>query len=461
MRTLTATHLIAALLTPFAPAAHGQGAANQTARQVFAKAAAAVVKIYTYDGSGKPISQGSGFFVSAGGLLATNHHVIAKAASAKVVISGGRSFTVSGIAASLPGKDLALLKVDTNGVAFLEVAEQAPEVGAKVYAIGSPKGLTNTISEGLVSGYRALKNGPTLLQTTAPISSGSSGGPLLSATGRVVGITTAAWPGAQNLNFAVPSRYLRALILLADPLQPLPAGASRVKQPAPEPAGKPFTSFEEILSKVPESILPRNRRRPRAPVEWTDLRMQVFKVWAKEHMTGKRLSLVLTRDARPHLQVSRSKTKPEGSVRLNFSLKGSAGAPSLYELVTILSAESITNLALLERDKMVTISGKIADLGVFLNRGSTTGIIDVARMGVGLQLDDCEVQEWRPSAPKTPVRQGSDEEQAEKALGLAETYLASQKPDSARAILRSIVAKYPQTKAAEIARKHLKRLGGT
>ena len=336
MKALTALHLIAALLTPFAPAAYGQGRASQTAKQVFARASPAVVKIYTYDGSGKAVSQGSGFFASADGLLATNYHVIAKAASAKAMLSGGRALTISGIAASLPSRDLALLKVDAKGVAFLQVAEQAPKVGAKVFAIGSPKGLTNTISEGLVSGYRALKNGPTLLQTSAPISPGSSGGPLLSATGRVVGITTAAWPGAQNLNFAVPSRYLRALILLADPLQPLPAAASRVKQPAPEPAGKPFASFGEILRKVPESILPRNRRRPRAPVEWTDLRMQVFNVWAKEHMTGKRLSLVLTRDARVRLQISRSRRKPEGSAQLNFLLKGTGGVPSLHELRTIL-----------------------------------------------------------------------------------------------------------------------------
>ena len=91
---------------------------------------------------------------------------------------------------------------------------QGPElpIGAKVYAIGSPKGLEASLSEGIISGRREVAEGIWHLQTTTPISPGSSGGPLLDSTGQVVGVTTWTRRGGQNLNFAIPASQVLALL---------------------------------------------------------------------------------------------------------------------------------------------------------------------------------------------------------------------------------------------------------
>ena len=87
-----------------------------------------------------------------------------------------------------------------------------PPIGAKVYAIGSPKGLEASLSEGIISGRREVAEEMWHLQTTTPISPGSSGGPLLDSTGQVVGVTTAGLRGGQNLNFAIPASQVLAFL---------------------------------------------------------------------------------------------------------------------------------------------------------------------------------------------------------------------------------------------------------
>lgn len=96
-----------------------------------------------------------------------------------------------------------------------------PAVGAEVYAIGNPKGLMNSLSNGLVSGHREDDVDVPFIQTTAAISPGSSGGPLLSKDGRVVGVTTAIILGGQNLNLAIPVKLLKAALNRRGPLQTL------------------------------------------------------------------------------------------------------------------------------------------------------------------------------------------------------------------------------------------------
>jgi hypothetical protein len=97
-----------------------------------------------------------------------------------------------------------------------------PDVGARVYAVGNPEGLTGTFSEGIVSAIRPL--GPdTLLQLTAAISPGSSGGPVLDERGRVLGVATATLKNGQSLNFAVPAMYVARALKSAGPAQPLSA----------------------------------------------------------------------------------------------------------------------------------------------------------------------------------------------------------------------------------------------
>jgi S1-C subfamily serine protease len=135
---------------------------------------------------------------------------------------------VQGFLALDVAADLVILKVAGRSPTYLMLAAlgHEPAVGSRAYAIGNPEGLANTLSEGLVSGRRQGRKVADMvwLQTTAPISHGSSGGPLLDASGRVIGVTTKslAAPDAQNLNFAVPSDKVRSLLDRAARASPIP-----------------------------------------------------------------------------------------------------------------------------------------------------------------------------------------------------------------------------------------------
>jgi Tfp pilus assembly protein PilF len=157
--------------------------------------------------------------VDRNGLFVTNYHVIKNAHTAYVVLADETKLLVMGVAALDKKADLAILKVAEKLVAQpLELAgPEVPPVGTKVFAIGNPRGLANTMSDGMVSGHREpdaiadfLKIA--LIQTTAPTSPGSSGGPLLAANGKVVGVTTGSRIDGQNLNFAIPVSHVARLL---------------------------------------------------------------------------------------------------------------------------------------------------------------------------------------------------------------------------------------------------------
>jgi hypothetical protein len=188
-----------------------------SADEIFAQSSPAVVQILAQDGEGRPTVFGSGFFVTTQGLVATNYHVIKKAYSANVVLDDKTTRPIAGVAALDEKADLAILAVGGSvTVRSLELAEETPAVGTRVYAIGTPLGVfANTLSDGLVSGHHETE-GITYIQTTAPISPGSSGGPLLRADGRVVGVTTLAVRDAQNINLAVPASQLARLLAGCD-----------------------------------------------------------------------------------------------------------------------------------------------------------------------------------------------------------------------------------------------------
>ncbi|MCX5674681.1 MAG: tetratricopeptide repeat protein [Planctomycetota bacterium] len=198
-----------------------------SAEQVFSRVSPAVVRVVVRDRQFKEIGLGSGFFVAADGLLVTNHHVVRGAEFATVLRDDGTTLFVEGVLALDPDQDLALLKVNGTGLPCLEVAPAAaPPVGSRVYAIGNPKGLTNSLSEGLVSGIRKEGGEVLAIQTTAAISPGSSGGPLVDAQGQVVGVVTASLAGGQGLNFAVPATAVRALLAKAAAGKPAPLASA-------------------------------------------------------------------------------------------------------------------------------------------------------------------------------------------------------------------------------------------
>ena len=195
----------------------------QTVPEIAEKALAATVYLEMKDSTGKTLGFGSGFFVKPN-LIATNYHVIAGAASGTAKLVGRyTTYTIEGWTATDEDNDLALLKVSADGIKSLMLGNSdVVKIGETVYVAGNPKGLEGTFSDGIISSRRD-KYTKERFQMTAPISPGSSGGPVLNAKGKVIGVSVAAHQDldAQNLNFAIPSRYLKTLLTLSKPAKPL------------------------------------------------------------------------------------------------------------------------------------------------------------------------------------------------------------------------------------------------
>ncbi len=172
-----------------------------------------VVMIVTSDANGQPLALGSGFVVEDG-VIATNLHVIEGAAAARVKVVGQpETYTVAGVVGTDATADVALVRVDGLKAPPLQLGESTQvKIGEEVYAVGNPEGLEGTFSDGIVSGVRTIGT-DSLLQITAPISPGSSGGPVIDSAGKVLGIAVATFKEGQNLNFAVPVSYLKALLV--------------------------------------------------------------------------------------------------------------------------------------------------------------------------------------------------------------------------------------------------------
>lgn len=184
--------------------------------EVFAKVAPSVFMIRK--GAGKGALQGSGVayrygygqdYKPAHTWIATNAHVVAGSTSVTVE-SSGRTFTAK-VKYADADLDLALIVVEGEVLPLAKISNAAKLViGSKVFAIGSPYGLENTISEGLVSGTREFQNIKTI-QTSAAISSGNSGGGLFDTEGKLLGITTFKFKGGENLNFAIDASYIEII----------------------------------------------------------------------------------------------------------------------------------------------------------------------------------------------------------------------------------------------------------
>ncbi len=201
----------APLLGQGAPAATSQ---VLTPQAIAARATAAVIRIQALDGAGTAVAQGSGFVVLADGTLVTNYHVVEGAEGLRVHLPSGEIYDNVFFVTADPQRDLAVLRVPLDRASVLPLGDDAAlAVGERVYAMGAPMGLEGTFSDGLVSAKRTVA-GMQLVQITAPISHGSSGGPILNARGEVVAVATLVVEDGQNLNLAVPARYIRPLLTL-------------------------------------------------------------------------------------------------------------------------------------------------------------------------------------------------------------------------------------------------------
>ena len=226
-----------ALVRPSTAASAASTAANQASTgqtvvqlnssdaivQVAAKVSPAVVTITTQSAGGtlSPFSVpstgvGSGFIYDASGLILTNYHVVEGGGTLTVTLQDGRELA-GRVATSDPEHDLAVVKIDATGLPTVAIGSSASlKVGQLVVAIGSPLGtFTDSVTSGILSatGRSITVGDPTtrerrtmtnLLQTDAAINEGNSGGPLLDASGRVIGINTASAASAEGIGFAIP-----------------------------------------------------------------------------------------------------------------------------------------------------------------------------------------------------------------------------------------------------------------
>ena len=241
--------LLAGLLAAAGGSASSQEPSSETEtslEELAARATPAVVLIDAWTASGT--RQGSGFLVDPNGRILTNYHVVRNARRARVKLASGDVYERVTVMATDERRDLAVIQIPGFDLPALELGNSdSVRIGAPVVLIGSPLGLENTVSTGIVSGRRQEPEGYQLLQISAPASQGSSGGAVLSAGGAVVGIAAAQMEGGQNLNFAVPINYARGLLshLGEEPVAVLETATSS----SPEGQARPTSSRDDAVNR--------------------------------------------------------------------------------------------------------------------------------------------------------------------------------------------------------------------
>lgn len=191
-----------------------------TPTQIYRKAANAVFFLESFDPDepDTPSGEASGFFISADGVAVTNYHALIDTASARITTRDGEVYSVSSILYGSTKDDIIIMQVaktsqsghTTAAFPYLELADpSSARVGDPVYSLGAPLGLQDTFASGILSSLSRMTGDRPYLQTTAPISSGSSGGPLLDASGKVLGVTSASYADGQNLNLVTSINAVR------------------------------------------------------------------------------------------------------------------------------------------------------------------------------------------------------------------------------------------------------------
>jgi S1-C subfamily serine protease len=175
-----------------------------------------VFLLRVFDAGGSEIGTGTGFLVEDG-IVVTNHHVVAGASRVEVVLADERRVQATGLVAFDKDTDLALLRLPPVALRPLPLGGTV-EPGDRVIVLGSPLGLSLSVSDGIVAALRPAGLGADtglrspLLQITAPISPGSSGSPVLDSRGAVIGVAQAVLVRGQNVNLAIPADSVRALL---------------------------------------------------------------------------------------------------------------------------------------------------------------------------------------------------------------------------------------------------------
>ena len=181
-------------------------------KEIYDENRQSVVMLLSFSENGSAEALGSGVLIAEKGEIATNLHVIRNSTALVARLWNGSVLVVTGISALDEEMDLAVLRTAGTELQAVTVGDPGTlSVGDEVVSIGNPLGLEGSLGTGVVSGFRDVGPGR-LIQTTVPLSPGSSGGGLFDSKGELVGITTASLAGGQGLNFAVSADYLHQLV---------------------------------------------------------------------------------------------------------------------------------------------------------------------------------------------------------------------------------------------------------
>jgi serine protease Do len=223
-----------------APPAAPAGPVKLTPAEIAERATPSIVSIRTPDGLG------TGFVVREDGWIVTNLHVVASAERALVTLPDEKVFPVLEVMNASPPHDLVILRIDAQSLPVLRLGKTARlRPGEPVVAIGHPLGLSDTVSNGLLSAVRKIGD-LVVLQVSAPIAPGSSGGPIFNEQGEVIGVATAILAGGQNLNLGLPADYVQALLERPEPMS--------------------FEKFASIMTEVRRRLEPPDRKIAKLPL---------------------------------------------------------------------------------------------------------------------------------------------------------------------------------------------------
>jgi S1-C subfamily serine protease len=204
------------------------------------RAKPAVVEILTFDQQNDLLKSGTGFFISPDGILLTNYHVISGGSGIIAKTPTGAVYILKSVVSYSEAHDVAELQFLTTDAPYLTLGHSSGAVeGQRVLVIGNPVGLEGTVSEGIISAFRA---GRTLIQITAPISPGSSGSPVLDESGQVIGMAILVYREGQNLNFAISSETIRDAIAKSAIVRSNPSVSAATPTPSPIVVATPTPS---------------------------------------------------------------------------------------------------------------------------------------------------------------------------------------------------------------------------
>jgi len=251
MRRAHLVGLVPLLVASTLPAQHATPLSTAT---IAARATKASVTIVAIGAAGDTLGQGSGYIAKSDGVVVTNWHVVAGAARLTIVLGSGERFEKTLFIDGDSTADVALLRVPGFDLPTLPSQPHVPPVGSHVVVVGTPFGLDHTVTEGIVSAVR-VSDGKQLIQMSAPVSPGSSGGPVVNEFGQVVAITRSSLVRGQQLNFAVPIGYALSLLSTAPAPRPIADVLSTVAREKPATATSLGGNGRPVASDRPRAAL--------------------------------------------------------------------------------------------------------------------------------------------------------------------------------------------------------------